>query len=132
MLLLIRINSLDVVSAPDFNLSAVAAHIIRVLTVLAKGVSEGGSDTGLGKRTSILVLQDVLLFSELSEPRVLQGLTSCDSVIRVVNEQLCNQVLNFWAGMRDQLDDTSALDSWEVELHVGGVLLEVVKKRLLW
>ena len=73
------------------------------------------------------MLKHVFLFPELFEPLMLQGLTCCDSVIRIVHQQLLDQVLNFWTCMWDQLYDTCAFYSWEVELHVGGIFLEVVK-----
>lgn len=49
VLLLIRVDSLDLIGAPDFNLGAVAAHIIRVLAVLREAVCKSSPDTGLSQ-----------------------------------------------------------------------------------
>ena len=57
---------------------------------------------------------------------MLQRLTSCDSVIRIINHQLLNEVLNLSARVRYQLNDTGSLNNWEIKLHVSSVLLEVV------
>ena len=45
VLFLVGVNSLDLVSAPDFDFSAVATHVIRVLAVLRQAVSKGGPYT---------------------------------------------------------------------------------------
>ena len=62
-----------------------AAHVVRVLAVLAERVGESGSHAALGEGASVLLLQHVLLLSQLLEPWVLQCLTCSYSVIRVVN-----------------------------------------------
>jgi len=74
-----------------------------------------------------LFIEHVLLLSEFSEPRVLYRLAGCDAIIRVVNEQLLDQIDNFRRGMRNKLQNASAVDLREIELHVGGVLLEIVQ-----
>ena len=61
------------------------AHVIRVLTILAKRVWEGGSDAALGQRASVLLLKHILLLSQFLEPSVLESLGSCDPIIRVVD-----------------------------------------------
>jgi hypothetical protein len=60
---------------------------------------------------------------------MLQRLTSCDSVIRIINHQLLNEVLDLDARVRYQLNDTGSLNNWEIKLHVSSVLLEVVEQR---
>ena len=62
-----------------------AAHVVRVFAVLTQRVREGGSDTALGKRASVLLLEHVLLLPQLLEPGMLECLGSCDPVIRVVD-----------------------------------------------
>lgn len=62
------------VGAPHFNFSAMAAHVVRVLTVLAERIREGCSHTTLGERSGVLLLEHVLLFSELLEPVMLECL----------------------------------------------------------
>ena len=77
------------------------------------------------------MLKHVFLLPQLFEPLMLQGLTCCDSVIRIVHQQLLDQVLNFCARMGDQLYDPCSFYCGEVELHMGGIFLEVVKQALL-
>ena len=60
---------------------------------------------------------------------MLQRLTSCDSVIRIINHQLLNEVLDLDARVRYQLNDTGSLNNWEIKLHMSSVLLEVVEQR---
>ena len=60
---------------------------------------------------------------------MLQRLTSCDSVIRIINHQLLNEVLNLGARVRYQLNDTGSFNNWEIKLHMSSVLLEVVEQR---
>ena len=82
----------------------------------------------MGQRSCILLFQHVLLFSELFKPAVFQGLTCCYTVIRIINHQFRNEVLDIGASVRYQLNETGPLNSWEIELHVGSVLLEVVEQ----
>ena len=63
---------------------------------------------------------------------MLKSLRSCDTVIRIVNKKLLYEVLHLWSGMGYQLYYTRSFNAREVEFHVGGVLLEVVKKCLVW
>ena len=58
-----------------------------------------------------------------------QGLSCSYSVIRIINQQFLNDVLDVGASVRYQLGDTSPLNNWEIELHVGSILLEVVEQR---
>ena len=62
---------------------------------------------------------------------MLQGLARCDAVIRVVHEELHNEVLDVATCVRNEFDDAGSVHLWEVELHVRGVLLEIIEERLL-
>ena len=83
----------------------------------------------MSQGSSILLFEQVFLFSELFEPVMLQGLTCCYSVIRIVDQQLLDEVLNIGTSVRYQLSNTGPLNSWEIELHMGSVLLEVIEQR---
>ena len=131
MFLFVRIDSFDLICAPYFNFSSMPSHIVGMLTVLTERIRECSSYTALSQRSSILLFKHVLLFSELFEPVVFQGLGSCDSVIRVIDQQLHYQVLHIWACVWDQLYYACTIDIWEVELHVCCILLEVVQKCLV-
>lgn len=130
VLLLIGVDSLDLVGASDLDLCSVAAHVVRMLAVLGQAVCESGPDTGLGKRARILLFEHVLLLSELFEPRMLQGLTSCDSVIRIVDKKLDDQVLNICASMRNQLYYSGSFHGRKIELHMRCIFLKVVQESL--
>lgn len=108
-----------------------AAHVVRVLAVLRQRVGKGGPHARLRQRSGILLLQHVLLLAKFTEPGMLQGLTRCYSVIRIVHQQFLNEVLHLGARMRNQFDDARSLDRGEVELHVRCILLEVVKEALV-
>jgi hypothetical protein len=45
--LLIRVNSLDLIRASYLDLSAMPAHVVRMLAILRKRISKGGSHAGL-------------------------------------------------------------------------------------
>jgi hypothetical protein len=45
VLLLIGVDALDLVGAPDLNFSSVSAHVVRMLAVLGKAVRESGPNT---------------------------------------------------------------------------------------
>ena len=45
MLLLVRVDALDLVRASDLDLGAMAAHVVRVLAVLRQAVRKGRTDT---------------------------------------------------------------------------------------
>ena len=77
------------------------------------------------------MLENILLLAKLPEPGMLQSLACGDTVIRVVDEELLNQVLNFGRRMRNQLDDARALNRREVELHMRRILLKVVEQALV-
>ena len=65
---------------------------------------------------------------------MLQGLARSDPIIRVVNQELLNQIDDLGARLRDQLRDTLALNTAHAELgevHVGGVSLEFVEEGLV-
>ena len=79
------------------------------------------------QRSGILLLKHIFLFSQLLEPFVFQSLTRCDSVIRVVNHEFVNKVLDFGASVRNKLINTSALNDREVEFHMCRILLKIVK-----
>lgn len=124
--LLIGINSFDLISGSNFYFCSMSSKIIRVLTVLTERISKCSTDARLGQRASILLFEHILLLSEFFEPRVLQGLTCCYSVIRVVNKQFLNKILHLRASMRNQFDDSSSFHQWEVKLHMSCVFLEIV------
>lgn len=59
---------------------------------------------------------------------MLQGLTGSYAVIRIINKEFHDEILDIGTGMRDQLDDARSFNSWEVELHVRCIFLEVIKQ----
>lgn len=69
---------------------------------------------------------------DLLEPRVFECLRCGDSVIRIIDEQFHDEVLDVGGRMRNQLRDACALNGREVELHVRRVLLEFIKQGLVW
>ena len=83
----------------------------------------------------VLLLEHVLLFTDLAEPGVLKSLGSGYTIVSVVDKQLFDQVNDFGRGLRDQLcnacsDDLAHAEFCEV--HVRGVTLEFVKQSFLW
>ena len=108
-----------------------AAHVVRVLAVLRQRVGEGRPHARLRQRARVLLFQHVLLLAQFTEPGVLQRLTRCYSVIRIVHEQFLNEILYLGARVRNQFDYASALDRREVELHMRRILLEVVEEALV-
>lgn len=85
ILLLVWVNSLDLIGGANFNLSSVASHIIRVFAVLTKRVCKSGSNAWLSQGPSVLLLQHVFLLPQLLEPVVFKGLARSNSVIWIVN-----------------------------------------------
>lgn len=76
----------------------VFAELIGHLTVLRETVHEVVTYTlacdGL-VRVARALLEHLLLLFDLSEPGVFQGLRSCYTVVRVVDQKFQDQVLNF-------------------------------------
>lgn len=77
----------------------VLLKLIRHLTVLAETVDEVVAhaltcDCLLGEGGSLL--HHLFLLLDLAEPGVLQSLRSCNTVIRIVNQQLHNQIFHFF------------------------------------
>ena len=79
-----------------------------------------------------MLLHELVLLSNLCEPRVLDSLRGCDSVVRVVDQHLSDEIQDFWRCMWYQFGDSSALDVREVELHVRCMFLEFVKQPFVW
>lgn len=74
------------------------------------------------------------MLADLSEPRMLKRLTSCDAVVRVVNQQLLDKVNDLGARLRNQLGDALAFHAPHPELsevHVRCVSLEFVQQGLV-
>jgi hypothetical protein len=47
MFFLVGVNALDLICAPDLDLGAMPAHVLRVLAVLAQAIRECRSHTAL-------------------------------------------------------------------------------------
>lgn len=123
--LLVWVNSFDLICTSNFDFCTVTSHVIWMFAVLWERIGKCSSYTWLSKWASILLLQHVLLLSQLFEPGMLQGLTCCNTIIRVIHKQFLNQVLNICACMRNQFDYTCSFNCWEIELHMSCIFLKV-------
>lgn len=74
----------------------------------------------------------VLFCSQIGKIRMFECLWSCDSIIWIVNQELHNEILSIFWDMRNEISNSSSFLWGEVELHVRSMLLESVKKFLLW
>ena len=74
-----------------------------------------------------MLLEHIFLVPELLEPVVLESLGCCDTVIRIVYQQLAYQVGHVCTGVRDQFRNTGAGHGGKVELHVCRILLKIVQ-----
>ena len=83
--LFVWVDAFYLICAPNFNFRSVAAHVIRVLTILTERIWKGCSDTALSQTSGVLLFKHVFLFAQLFKPIMLQSLRGCNSVIRVVN-----------------------------------------------
>ena len=63
---------------------------------------------------------------------MLQGLTSSNSIIRVVNQEFDNQILYILTGVRNQFYNASPFNTWKIEFHMSCVFLKIIKKGLIW
>ena len=98
-----------------------------MLTVLTQGVGKLiGCSNGL-LRYCILLTKHLFLFANLSEPCMFQSKTGRNTVIRVVNKHLADDVLEVGRGMWDQFGNARSFGLGEVKLHVSCVLLEFLK-----
>ena len=132
VLFLVWKDAFDLIRGPHIHFCAMAAHVIGVFTILRKCVSKISPHAGLGMGSGVLLFQHEFLLSKFPKPRMLQGLTCCDSVIRIINQQFCYQVLNFWACFGNQLHEASSFHCWEIKLHMGRVFLEIVEQIQRW
>ena len=101
-----------------------------MLTVLAERVREVSSaHTCRLLSHSVLLLEHILLLTDLSEPWVLECLRGRDSVVCVVDKKFLDQVDHLWTCLWDQFGDSCTLNSTHSELgevHVTGMALELI------
>ena len=80
-------------------------------------------------RHSILLLEHVLLLTNLTEPGVFERLRGRDTVVGVVDEELLDEIDDLRAGLWDELRNALALDAPHAELgevHMARMPLELV------
>ena len=88
--LLVRINAFDLIGASYLYFCSVAAHVIWMFAILRKWIRKGCSHAWLSQWASVLLLQHVFLLSEFFKPLMLQCLTCCNSIIRIIHQQFLN------------------------------------------
>ena len=76
-----------------------------------------------------MLLEHVLLLTNLTEPGVFERLRGRDAVVGVVDEELLDEVDDLWAGLWDELRNALTFDAPHAELgevHVARMPLELV------